>query len=226
MIRKLLFLVTVGCLWPMIICAQQVPVSVSIKSPEQPSTPQATEQDHAVGLQVLVREALQNNPGVQSALHQVEALRRRVPQAKALPDPSASIGWMGNIVPFQTQHLDPSSYRGVGASQTIPFPGKLKLRSEIADREAQAAWWDYEAARRDLVASVKSSYYDYCFLTKAIEITHKDEDLLEKFASIAEARYRVGKAIQQDVIRSQVELSVLQQKLTMLEQQRDTRLHV
>ena len=221
MSKRLRILVVLGCLAVVYASAQQSPLSLAVQSPQQPSPSPATE-TQVVDLQALVKEALQRNPGVQSALRQVEALRRSVPQAKALPDPTASVGWMGNIVPFQTQHLDPSSYRGVGASQTIPYPGKLKLRGEIADREAEAARWDYEAARRDLVANVKSAYYDYYFFTKAIEITQKDRDLLEKFASIADARYRVGKAIQQDVIKSQVEISRLQQRLTMLEQQRDT----
>jgi len=221
MFKRLTTLFVLGCLGAAYAAAQQTPIPLAVQSPAQTSQPQAVE-GQLVGLQALVREALQKNPGIQGTSLQVEALRRRVPQAKALPDPTVSVGWAGNIVPFETQHLDPSSYRGVGASQTIPFPGKLKLRGEIADREAEAAWWDYEAARRDLVASVKSAYYDYYFFTKAIDITQKDRDLLEKFASIADARYRVGKAIQQDVIKSQVEISRLQQRLTMLEQQRDT----
>ena len=221
MFKRLMILFAIGCLGVIFAAAQQTPIPLVAQSPAQTSPTPAAE-TQVVGLPALVREALQKNAGIKSALGQVEALRRRVPQAKTLPDPTVSVGWAGNIVPFQVQHLDPSSYRGVGASQTIPFPGKLKLRGEIADREAEAAWWDYEAARRDLVVSVKSAYYDYYFFTKAIEITQKDRDLLDEFASIADARYRVGKAIQQDVIKSQVEISRLQQRLTMLEQQRDT----
>ena len=173
-------------------------------------------------LDSLVQEALQKNPGVQSTLLQVQALRHRVPQAKTLPDPTVSVGWMGNITPFSVQKGDPSSYRGVGAMQEIPFPGKLKLRGEIADREAEAAWWDYEAARRNLTADVKAAYYDYFAAFKAVEITKKDKDLLQKLSSIAEARYRVGKGVQQDVLKSQTEISLLEQRLTVFEQQERT----
>ncbi len=182
----------------------------------------ATASEPATALDALIREAQQKNPGVQSALRQVEALRRRVPQAKTLPDPTVSVGWAGNITPFSVQRADPSSYRGVSASQSIPYPGKLKLRGEVADREAEAAWWDYEAARRKLVADVKSAYYDYFAASKAVEITQKNKDLLQKLSSIAEARYQVGKGVQQDVLRSQVEISLLQQRLTVFEQQQRT----
>ena len=175
-----------------------------------------------LSLDDLVREAVQRNPGVQSALRQVDAMRHRVPQAKTLADPMVSVGWAGNIAPFSIQHLDPSSYRGVSASQAIPYPGKLKLRGEIADREAEAVWWDYEAARRRLVSDVKSAYYDDFAASKAVEITLKNKDLLQKLSSISEARYRVGKGIQQDVLRSQVEISLLQQRLTVFQQQQRT----
>ena len=185
------------------------------QAPDQATPPTAS-------LDALILEAQQKNPGVQSALLQVQALRRRVPQAKTLPDPTVSVGWAGNITPFSVQEGDPSSYRGVGVSQAFPYPGKLKLRGEIADREAEAAWWDYETARRNLVADVKSAYYDYFAAFKAVEITKKDKDLLQKLSSIAEARYRVGKGVQQDVLRSQTEISLLEQRLTVFEQQERT----
>jgi cobalt-zinc-cadmium efflux system outer membrane protein len=173
-------------------------------------------------LDALVLEAMQKNPGIHSALRQVEALRHRVPQAQTLPDPTVSVGWAGNITPFSVQSGDPSSYRGISASQFFPYPGKLKLRGEVADREAEAAWWDYEARRRDVVAGVKTAYYDYFYYGKASEITQKDKDLLQKLSSIAEARYRVGKGVQQDVLKSQVEISLLEQRLTVFEQLRKT----
>ena len=221
MIRNLLVLLAFACLWPVLGEGQQAPIPLTVQTLSAETAPQAA-QAKSLGLEDLVREALQKNPGVRSALRQVEALRHRVPQAKTLPDPTVSVGWAGNIEPFSVQHGDPSSYRGVSASQSVPFPGKLKLRGEIADREAEAAYWDYEAVRRRLVVDVKSAYYDYFAASKAVEITKKNKDLLQKLSSIAEARYRVGKGVQQDVLRSQVEISLLLQRLTVFEQQQRT----
>jgi outer membrane protein TolC len=152
----------------------------------------------------------------------VEAQRRRVPQAKTLPDPTAGVSWMGNIRPFSVQTGDPSSYRGVEAMQMLPYPGKLKLRGEIASKEADAGSSDLEAVRRRVTADVKTAYFEYWFYDKALKTTLKDKDLLTKLSQIAEARYRVGKGIQQDVLRSQVEISLLLQRLTVLQQQRNT----
>ncbi len=193
------------------------PVEQTVTSQGQSQAPRGT-----ASLDSLVQEALQKNPSVQSALRQVEALRHRIPQARTLPDPSVGVGWMGNIQPFSVQTGDPSSYRSVSAMQMLPFPGKLKLRGEIADREAEAGWWDYENARRRVTADVKAAYYDYSFYSKAIETVRKNRDLLQKLSQISEARYRVGKGVQQDVLKSQVEISRIQQRLTVLEQQYKT----
>lgn len=169
-----------------------------------------------------VEEALRSNPAVRSALHTVRAQRRHVPQASSLPDPKLSVNWMGNITPFSVQSNDPSSYRGLAAMQELPFPGKRSLRGKIAGKEADAAQADYDAVRRRLTAEVKNAYYDYWYYDKAVQVTLQNKDLLQKLSRIAEARYRVGKGIQQDVLKSQVEVSLLLQKLTLLQQQRGT----
>lgn len=166
--------------------------------------------------------ALEKNPAIQSAWRRVQALKARIPQARSLPDPMVSAGWIGDIAPFDVQEGFPPSARNFTASEDIPFPGKLKLRGQVADRQAEAAWWDYEATRRKVVSEVKAAYYNYFYYERAIEITEKNKDLLEKLTQIAEVRYKVGKGIEQDVLRSQVELSRLLQQLTVLHQEDET----
>ena len=122
-------------------------VEQSLTSGVQAGIAQEPSTQPTPSLDALIVQALAKNPGVQAALHAVEAQRRRVPQAKTLPDPMVGVGWAGNIAPFSVQEGDPSSYRGVSASQQLLYPGKLKLRGEIASKEADATYWDYEAVR-------------------------------------------------------------------------------
>jgi outer membrane protein, heavy metal efflux system len=187
----------------------------------EPGTNPTTDQS-VLNLDEVVRVALAKNPAVLSASHAVLAGRAKVPQASALPDPTFGVGWMGNPRPFSVQTGDPSSYRSVSAMQMLPFPGKRSLRGQIAGKEVDAIKWDLEAVRRRVVADVKASYYDYWYYDKALHTTEQNRDLLSKLSQIAEARYRVGKGMQADVLRSQVEISMLLQKLTTLEQQRAT----
>lgn len=170
----------------------------------------------------VVREALDKSPEAQSALHTVKALERRVPQAQALPDPTVAVGWAGKLAPFDTMSGDASSYRGITVSEQFPTAGKLKLQASMARKDVDAAQTDYEAIRRRITVEVKAAYYDYFYYAKAIQATKQNMELLEKLSKIAEAQYRVGKAMQQDVLRSQVEISMLVEKLTELEQQEAT----
>ena len=87
-------------------------------------------------------------------LHTVEAQRRRVPQAKSLPDPMVGIGWAGNITPFSVQSTDPSSYRSVSASQQLLYSGKLKLRGEIASKDINAVQIEREPTRSKRITYV------------------------------------------------------------------------
>jgi outer membrane protein TolC len=207
---------------PTTVFGQEPTGSTEVNAAVISSIEQAPASQQRVSLEELVGEALAKNPAIQSAARRVGALRARVPQAKSLPDPTVSVGWNGKIVPFDIRPDFPPSSRNISAQQKIPFPGKLKLRGQIADREAEAAWWDYENIRRRVTTQVKVAYYDYFFFHKATEITLKNKELLEKLAQIARVRYEVGKGIQQDALRAEVELSRIVQRLTMLEQQEKT----
>jgi outer membrane protein TolC len=188
--------------------------------PTASASPSPDASGKTLTLDDVVREAVANNPAVASAAHTVEAQRRKISQARALPDPTVTVGWMGNATPFSVQRGDPSSYRSVSAMQMLPFPGKLKIKGEMAGKEAGAAEADYEASRRKIASQAKAAFFDYFYYDKALTITRKNKDLLGKLSQISEARYRVGKAMQQDVLKSQTEISLLLQKITVLEQQR------
>ena len=197
--------------------AAKAKVTAQVMSDPTASTGQST-----LSLDEVVRTVLAKNPAVQSAAHTLAADRAKVPQASALPDPTFGVGWMGNPRPFSVQTGDPSSYRSLSAMQMLPFPGKRSLLGKIAGKEADATQWNLEGVRRRVVAEAKTAYYDYWFYDKAIRTTQQNRELLTKLSQIAEARYRVGKGMQADVLRSQVEISLLLQKLTTLEQQKAT----
>lgn len=185
---------------------------------KKPSEPNAIT---LMRLEDLIAEALANNPEIQAAERMVDAKRALAPQARTLPDPTISGGWAGNIVPpFSIQTGDPSSARLLNASQEIPFPGKLSLRGRIADTEADVERWGVQRTKLTVVSNLKQTYFELAFIEKSIQTVQKDKDLLEKLAKIAEARYAVGKGMQQDVIRAQVEVSKLLERLTLLEQRK------
>jgi outer membrane protein TolC len=181
------------------------------------------EANGAASLKALVQEAMERNPEIQAARRAVEAKRARVPQAGAWPDPKLSVSYGGNLLPpFTVMAGDPSSARQIMAEQEIPYPGKRRLRAEIASRDADAETSAYEVVWRRIAAEVKQAYFDLWFTDQSLSTLRKDRELLGKFERIAEIRYSTGKAAQQDVLKAQVELTRLLERQTVLEQSRQT----
>ena len=171
----------------------------------------------------LVREALDRNPEIQAARRGVEAKRARIPQARAWADPTVTVGYGGNVVPpFTLMRDDPSSARQIMAEQEIPYPGKTRLRGQIAEREAEAESRSVEDISRRVVAEVKETYFELYTADRSLETLQKDREILQKLAKVAEIRYSVGKAAQQDILRAQLELSRLTERETLLEETRRT----
>jgi outer membrane protein TolC len=175
-----------------------------------------------VALRELVEEAERVHPSIRAAERLAQAKRLRVSQARALPDPQVAVGYMGEIAPFKTMANDPSSFRQIGVMQEIPFRGKRDLRGQIAAKEADAESWNVEVARRRVRAEMKTAFYELAAVRRAIELTEKNKILLQKLARIAEEKYRVGRGLQQDVIRAQVEVTRILQRQTILRQRERT----
>ncbi len=172
-----------------------------------------------LNLSGLITEALARNPEIQAARQQWEAASKRVPQARSLEDPTLSVQWWNAPESF---NLGRAENTIIGLSQKFPFPGKLALKEEVANRSAHMTEQALRAKERDLIGRVKQAYYDLFLAHKAIQIHHEQIDLLKQFLEIAIAKFRTGKGSQVDVLKAQVELSTLYQRLPVLEQQRDT----
>ena len=171
----------------------------------------------------LVAELGTNNPMLAAARREVDMRVARIAPAGTPPDPTLSIGYMSGFArpPFFPSSSTPNAFRQVGASQEIAFPGKLSLRSRIAAADADASRWSVEDTRLQLTAELKTMYFEYQFATRSLAIVKRNRELLDAFRQIAEARFSVGQAIQQDVLRAQLEISGLIERTTVLERQRD-----
>jgi len=189
-------------------------------TPGDPDASRNTGAADTLQLQELVHEAMERNPEIQAARRTIDAKRARVPQARAWPDPRVSFGYVGSLLPFTLMHADPSSARELMAEQEIPYPGKARLRGQVAAREADAASLAYEAVERRVTAEVKQAYFDLYFVDRSLAILQQNRELLQTFEKITETRYSVGKAAQQDVLKAQVEISKLVERQTLLEESR------
>ncbi|UVT19725.1 MAG: TolC family protein [Nitrospira sp.] len=173
----------------------------------------------SLALPDLIPEALARNPELVAARRQWEAASQRIVQARSLDDPTLSVHLWNFPQTFNVTQTQNSIF---GLSQNLPFPGKLALKSEIASRSAEMTEQVLHGKERELIARVKEAYYDLFLAHKAIQIHYEQVELLRQFFEIANVKFRTRKGSQADVLKAQVELSVLHQQLPVLEQRRET----
>ena len=95
-----------------------------------PTAPSDRSQDPV--LAALLQEAIQRNPDLAEARSLVAASRERIPQAKALPDPSLSLGLQNDGFHGLQVGKMPTSYYQIMVTQPLPWPGKRDARGKVA----------------------------------------------------------------------------------------------
>jgi len=180
-----------------------------------------TEDNYANDILIeLVQEALDNNPRLEAAVQRVLSAEKTIPQAGALPDPQLTFGLSNLPVNSFSFDQDPMTGKVIGIMQMFPFPGKLSLRTDIAEYEATAVKYQQEEIRNQVIRMVKQTYFDLYTVDRAFETTEKSKALMEQFVHVVETKYATGSGLQQDVLRAQVEISKLEDDLIMWEQKR------
>ncbi len=173
----------------------------------------------------LVAEALANNREIAAAQKRYEAARQRPSQASSLPDPMFSPGWTsnGNPLPGAQLGVSPTSAIGFMVTQEVPYPGKRRLRGEIAAKDAEAEFQTYQTAQLNVLSRVKQAYYRLSYDCSAIPVLERNRTLLERLLKITEVRYSVGRAAQQDVFKTQTQVSILESRVIQLERDKAAR---
>ena len=171
----------------------------------------------------LINIAIEKNPQLRSLYSAIRADSAKIPQAGALPDPILSLSMMN--LPANSFALDqePMTGKQISLMQQFPFPGKLSLKEDISSEAAAIATSNYQEYQNQIIQDLKIAYYDLFVLDKSIEVARNNQQLLNEFVEIAQSKYRVGRGIQQDVLKAQVELSKMIDRLIQLEQKREVR---
>ena len=165
----------------------------------------------------LLEEAEKNNPQIEAARQGWQAAKQVPTQVSTLPDPQFNLQHLsvGSPRPFAGYTNSDFAYIGVGVSQDIPYPGKLRLKGEIAKRDADVSQQQIELVRRAVLTAVKTVYFQLAYLSKTLTILESDGELLNQVGQAAEARYRSGMGTQQDVLQAQLQKTKLVREIAM-----------
>lgn len=172
------------------------------------SAPALKAQENEVLGQYL-RQAAENNPGVQASFNNYYAALEKVPQVGALPDPKILFGY---YIPSMEIRMGERVF-DLGLSQSFPWFGTLQAQKDEASRQAEMQYQVFLKEKNDLFYKVKSAYYKLYANQKSISITEEYLKILRKDERLALNRVEAGRASMSDVLRVQMEIKENQTRL-------------
>ena len=164
-------------------------------------------------LEDFLAAAANQSPALKSAFYEWKAALEKSGYAGALPDPNFTFGYF--IESIETR-VGPQRSRAA-LRQTLPWFGKRGAKKDVSLEAAGAAYERFQSEKLAIFYRVKSAYYEYYFLGRDIAITRDNLELLKFWESVVRAKYRVALSRHPDVIKAQVELGSLEDRLRSLE---------
>lgn len=207
--------------WLIAIFLCSVPAGFGQDQPSEAVRIIPTQDQHAHGavtpLEDLLKEAEQNNPQIAAARDGWESAKQVPSQVSTLPDPQFTVQQVnvGSPRPFAGYTNSDFAYFGLGVSQDFPYPGKLRLRGEMARRDADVSQQQFESVRRSVIAEIRAAYFQLSCLSETLGILVTDGELLQQAEKAADARYRSGMGSQHDLVQAQLEQTKLLREINM-----------
>jgi outer membrane protein, heavy metal efflux system len=172
-------------------------------------------------LRDLLAEADKNNSEILAAQKKWKASTYVRPQVSSLPPTEFTLQdfSVGSPRPGAGLSNNNFAYVGIGASQQIPYPGKLRLKGAAADRAA-----DEELARADLVRArveeqIKTEYIRLAYLQQTLLLLNASRSTLSEVIETQLARYSAGQGSEVEILKAQLNRTELVREITMHHQE-------
>ena len=149
----------------------------------------------------LVEIAVEVNPQVRAAKEQRDAARHQILQNYAPADPTFTYGNLDSSKDFN------AAVHAHTFSESFQFPGKALLQADEARRNAEIARLAYEAALRDLRASVESAYYQVLLDEALAAVNAGNIANLEQVVHVTQIQYTANQTTQADLISAEFALA-------------------
>jgi cobalt-zinc-cadmium efflux system outer membrane protein len=173
-------------------------------------------------LQALIDEALKANPEVKERAQLKTASEESVKPAGALDDPMFSFNILNLAADTFDLAQEEMTNKQLAISQKIPFPGKRRLRSEVAEEQARADNFVFQDKQNEIRTKVIQGYWGLALTYAGFDITQKNKQFWEQVVQVAETRYGVGRGSQADVLQAQVELGTYLDRLFQWRQRQES----
>jgi outer membrane protein TolC len=165
-------------------------------------------------------KALLAEPGQQAMQARALALQDRGVAAGELPDPMLRVGL--NNFPVQSGGFttEGMTSAAVGVRQAFPSGQTRVINTRRFDSLANEMHRNAAARGRNVLTAARQSWLDLYYWERAHALVSESRPFFDDLAIITRSLYAVGRKTQQDVLRAELELSRLDDRLIEIERQR------
>lgn len=160
-----------------------------------------------------ISQAVTGNAELRAARQRVERLRERIPQARSLPDPTATLtfGELAQTAAGQVDYI-------VGVQQSLPFPGTLDAREKVARQQVDEALGELEVTLHQVRGDVQRAFWSYYAATRDVEVLDQNRQLLKQIEASVNSRVKVAVAGQDDQLRVSRRLAAIENRISKAKQ--------
>ncbi len=179
--------------------------------------------DQSLSLRSAIQQAQAVDPWLTGNRHQQRALESLSIAADTLPDPKVSIG-IANLASDTLRFgQEPMTQLKVGVSQLFPRGDTLNLRRQQLKSDSEQYPFLRQDRREQVTLTVGMLWLNAYQMQQSIALIEENKSLFSQLIAVAEARYSatIGQAQQQDIIRAELELSRIDDKLVQFSQQKN-----
>ncbi|MFN0195366.1 MAG: TolC family protein [Planctomycetaceae bacterium] len=177
--------------------------------------PDVLEAGTGLSLEELVSLGLEQNPKLSVASYAIDAARGRAAQAGLFPNPTVGVTF--------DELGDKTGRSGVNTlpliSQEIVTGGKLRLSQAAGQQEVEQVSWRYMVQRYELLANIRTTYFDALTLQERIEILRKMVALADKSVSQVDDLVDAKQAARLDLVQLEVEAERLRAEFESAERE-------
>lgn len=181
--------------------------------------PQPEDTGPALSLDEVEQIALARNPEIEVAVRRVAMAEAHVSGAGALDDPS--VMYRGWGVPLQQPWDYNAAQNMFSISQSLPGPGKLGLRTSIAQSDADVAKAQLDEVRLEVRVRARKAFDDLLRADDEMKIHDQHVGIARQAIEAARIKYAVGKVSQQDILKAQVTLTALAEHMIRFDRDAD-----
>ncbi|UTW44210.1 TolC family protein [bacterium SCSIO 12696] len=177
----------------------------------------------SLSLERAITLAQENDPWLSGSYYREQAGDARSVSAGALPGPRVSLGFANLPVDTFDVNQEPMTQFRVGVSQVFPRGKTLSLRRQELREQSQRQPYMRQDRRAQIALSVTRLWLEVYRHRDTIRLIEKDRALFEHLVDVAQSSYTsaVDKTRQQDLVRAQLELTRLEDRLTVLHEQQE-----